>query len=306
MFTSYHTPLFRTQTLNKWCLDFGLISKGIYELVISKHNETLKESIVEEIENKGIIDKGEERIIDDYTETIKGLQGRLSSTLNRMAKLNIIEYYLVFKGVKENGETVNLHEKTYERLLSIKRGLMEKYDVDDWYVSNYKNAKKTVAYMEKWKEALINVIDVDRAVLNLDYYYKTYTVILKARKKRITNYLQQYNKDMIEAYENNPETFLNSNEEIYHAERKGYVFDKAKEKEDGFFKPRKNEPKRVKEARKELGGKKKPFYRPMVEDFTFDEDYYRLYFERLYAKKIKELQEHYNFTFVNVSQCKLI
>lgn len=32
-------------------------------------------------------------------------------------------------------------------------------------------------------------------------------------------------------------------------------------------------------------------------DFTYDESYYALYFKKLYAKRIKELQEYYGYTF---------
>ncbi|MGR5866390.1 hypothetical protein ACT7DZ_28495 [Bacillus cereus] len=38
-------------------------------------------------------------------------------------------------------------------------------------------------------------------------------------------------------------------------------------------------------------------YRNKRPDFTYDESYYALYFKELYAKRIKELQEYYGYTF---------
>lgn len=40
----------------------------------------------------------------------------------------------------------------------------------------------------------------------------------------------------------------------------------------------------------------KTFYNER-DNFTFDEGYYTLYFEKLYAERIKKLQEYYEYKF---------
>jgi hypothetical protein len=285
------------QTLNKWCLDFGLISNEMYHLVMSKYNDTAKKNHVKKLKQNNIIKEGQERIIDDYIETFQNLQGQLVSALNRMQKLNIIEYYPVIKAVLKNGETINLHEITYQELLSKKRELMKKYDVDEWYLNTYKNSKKSINYMVEWAEVLDNIKDLGGNVLKLDYYYTAYAIMLKATEKKIINYLRTYNKDVIQAFESNQTSFLNNNELFFHDKRKDFIYEKAEVKTDNFLNGT-VPPKKVRDLQKELGGKLKRFYHPRIEDFTYDEDYYRLFFEGLYAQKIKELQEHYNVNFI--------
>lgn len=287
------------QPLSKWAVDFGLITHNMYELLKSRYNEFLRLQHLQDLESNNIIFEGEDRILDDFTYMVKEINNQLAGTLSRMQKADIIEYYPEYKGhLMETGETITLHEDTVKQILTLKRNLMEKHDVNDWYISLYKNAPKTKAYNQEWNAGLAQVTDEKGEVLRLDYYYKVYAIILKARKKKVIKYLERYNKDVIERFKQNEELFLNDNESIFHRERHDYVLREAQEEENKFL-AKKTKTFTLDENLQEVYGTEtitKMFYNER-DNFTFDEGYYTLYFEKLYAERIKKLQEYYGYKF---------
>ena len=71
------------QTLSKWCLDFGLITTSMYELIRSKHDQGLKDKHLKILKNNNVIKHGEERVVNDFIHGFKTLQQQLAGTLNR-------------------------------------------------------------------------------------------------------------------------------------------------------------------------------------------------------------------------------
>ncbi|KAA9017984.1 hypothetical protein [Niallia endozanthoxylica] len=280
------------QTLANWALDFGVITEKMHDLLLSRHHEGLRETYVNDLKDNSIIKENEDRIVDDFVQTVKELTNQVAGTLKRMEKAGIIEYYPVFKGhIAETDETINLHEDVYKQVVALKRRLMERYDVSEWYLMTYKNSKKTVKFNEEYLEQLAFVEDENGKVLGLDYYYTTYAVILKARKKKIIAYLKKYNKEVIEQFKQDEQKFLAENEQQFHDKRKEHVIDNAQKKAEKFL-----EPKPFKIANEVFGGK--PVVRtPTINDYEFDSDYYALYFDGLYANRIGQLQEYYGQTF---------
>jgi hypothetical protein len=287
------------QSLSKWAVDFGAITPAMYELLQSRYNEYLRSHHLQDLKLNKIIVEGEDRILDDFTYSVKEITNQLAGTLNRMKKAEIIEYYPVYKGhVKETDETTNLNENTVKQILTLRRNLMEQYDVSDWYLNQYKNSKKTKTYNQAWSAGLAQVTDEKGEVIGLDYYYVVYAIILKARKKKIIRYLEKYNKESIERFKQDNELFLTENTACYHKERHHYVVKEAKEKEVKFM-SEKTRTCTLDENLQEVYGAEtltKTYYNER-ENFTFDEGYYALYFDRLYAERIKNLQEHYAYTF---------
>lgn len=279
------------QTLSKWCLDFGMITQSMYDLIRSKHDEALKDKQLQILKNNNVINDGEERIVNDFIYGLKTLQQQLAGTLNRMEKLEIIEYYPVFKGKIEGKEApINLHEDTVNKILQLERMLMDTHDVDDWYLQKLYNSPKSRAYRKDWKEKLAEITDENGIVLRLEYHFKLYAIMLKARKKKIIKYLETYNKEAIEHFKKDEILFLNENEVIYHKERKKVVIENAVKEQENFLKPR------VNKLESQFGGQTK-YIVPTRSDYVYDEDYYTLYFDRLYAQRIKELQEFYGHNF---------
>ncbi|SDM73090.1 hypothetical protein [Bacillus sp. OK048] len=287
------------QTLSKWAVDFGAITPAMYELLQSRYNEYLRSQYLQDLKENKIIFEGEDRILDDFTYVVKEITNQLAGTLNRMQKAGIIEYYPVYKGhVEETDETSNLHEDTVKQVLTLKRTLMEQYDVNDWYLSQFKYSPKTKEYNQAWSDGLAQLTDEKGEVLGLDYYYVVYAIILKARKKKIIRYLEKYNKEAIERFKQNEELFLSDNKNTYHKERHDYVVMEAKDKENKFL-SKKTKTYILDENLQEVIGAEtlsKTYYNER-ENFTFDEGYYALYFDRLYAERIKKLQEHYGYNF---------
>ncbi|MBE7122998.1 hypothetical protein [Bacillus cereus] len=287
------------QTLSKWSLDFGLITPKMYELLHAKYSEFIKEQNLRDLKNNNIICEGEERILNDFIHDIQKIQNQLAGTLNRMQKAKIIEYFPVYKGfVKEEGITVNLHENTVKKIVSLRRDLMKQYDVNEWYLSVYSNTKKSRNYYEEWEEKLSKVKDENGVTLGLSYWYKTYAIILKASEKRIISYLEKYNKDVIELYKKEERIFLAENEDTFHKERKNYVVKEAKKREDNFLGEKTKIITLDEDVAKIYGTNKlEEKYYNKKHDFVYDESYYALYFNKLYAKRIKDLQEYYGYIF---------
>ncbi|MEH6956772.1 hypothetical protein [Neobacillus drentensis] len=287
------------QSLSKWAVVFGSITPAEYELLQSRYNEYIRSQHLQDLKDNKIILEGEDRILDDFTYTVKENINQLAGTLNRMKKLEIIEYYPVYKGhLKDTNETINLQEDTVKQILTLRRNLMEQYDVGDWYLNTFKNSPKTRAYNEAWSAGLAQVTDEKGDVLGLDYYYVVYAIILKARKKKIIRYLEKYSKEAIERFKQNNELFLTDNKAFYHKERHDYVVKEAQGKESKFL-SEKTKTCTLDENLQEVYGTEtltKTYYN-LRENFTFDEGYYSLYFDRLYAERIKKLQEHYGYTF---------
>lgn len=288
------------QTLSKWSLDFGLITPQMYDLLSAKHQETFRHSCLNELKEKGVIFEGEERILFDYISEIKSIQKQLAGTLERMKKANIIEYYLVPKGFIEEGkQTVNLHESTVKKIIATERELKEYYNVDEWYLNTFYNAPKSREYRKKWEERLSQITDEHGIVIGLSFWYKTYAIILKARKKKIIRYLEIYNKEAIELFKQKEALFLSENEKAFHKKRANHVVEKAEEKEDNFL-AEKIKTVNINEYVAEIyeTTTKTTKYFNQKHMFEYDSGYYALYFDRLYSKRIEELQNYYGHNFI--------
>lgn len=288
------------KSLPKWAVVFGAITPSEYELLQLKYSEYMRSQHLQDLKDSKIIFEGEDRILDDFAYLLKeNIINQLAGTLNRMKKLEIIEYYPVYKGhLKNTNGTINLHEDTVKQIITLRRNLMEQYDVGDWYLNTFKNSPKTKTYNEAWSAGLAQVTDEKGEILGLDNFYVVYAIILKARKKKIIRYLEKYNKEAIERFKQNEELFLTENEAFYQKERHDYVFKEAQDKENNFLE-KKTKIITLDENLQEIYGTKtliKTYYNER-ENFTFDEGYYALYFDRLYAERVKKLQEHYGYTF---------
>ncbi|RCX24611.1 hypothetical protein DEU47_104705 [Bacillus sp. AG236] len=281
------------QLLSKWCLDFCLITKEMYALLPAKYNEHYREQCLQKLKDNRVICEDEDRILNDFIYDTKVLQNQLAGTLKRLQKIDIIEYSPVYKGfIKEDGRTINLHENVVKKILLLQESLMDFHSVNDWYLRTYYNSKKAREYQEEWNRRLNQVKDVDGTLLGLNYWYTTYEIIPKARKGMIINYLEKYNKEVIEHFKIDEESFLRENEVTYHSKRNKYVVSNAQKREGKFLEP-KVKPNLYVE---EVGGKQVS-YKPIKEDYTYNQAYYALYFNRLYAQRIKGLQEYYSSSF---------
>lgn len=278
------------QTLNDWLLDFNLITPQAHDLLKSRFNEEIKERHLIELKENNIIKTGEERVLIDYVEMVLKLQGELASTLNRMSKAKIIEFYPVFWGY--NGEKIQLTPETHKRVLKLRKKLMEQHGItNEWHVANHKKTEKVKLFLENYSIQLEKVVDDKGNVLGLKNVYKTYAVILKATKKATIKYLEKYAKEAIEQYKEDSLNYIEENKNSFAKNRFEHTTKEAENKESKFFEPKTNI-----EAIEKFGA---GAFKPKLENFSEKQkQYYALYFNHLYVKTIQELEKHYGHKFL--------
>lgn len=281
------------QTLSNWSVDFGAITLEQHDILTSRYHDGLRQYYVNDALGKKVIFSGEERVFDDYALFIKELTQQIAGTLNRMEKLGIIDVSKVYNGwVEGKKEPIELHYTTYKKILELRRTLLEQYDLNEWYLETYKNAKKSVEYYKNFKEQLAQITDEDGNILNLTNYYITYAIMLKARKKKILRYLEKYNPEAIEQFNDDKERFLLDNKKDFGEKRIKHIENEAQKKVDSFMLPRVFNGEMI----KEIGGKINK-RQPMESDYTYDKEYYNLYFDDLLTKRMLDLEKLYGYDF---------
>lgn len=280
------------QTLSNWAVDFRLITAEQQEILASRYHDDLRQTYINNSLKNNVIKSGEGRVLDDYASFVKELTEQLAGTLNRLEKLGIVEIAKVYNGHTSEDKIIEIHYSTYKKIIDIKRRLQEHYDVNEWYLTTYKNAKKSVEYKEAFAEQLALVTDENGNTLFLTNYFTTYAIMLKARRKKILKYLETYNPEAIEMYKDNNEKFLNDNKQEFKEKRIAYIESETQKKVDNFLKPRvcKNDLHEI------FGGKPKK-HMPTIEDYTYDEEYYQLYFNNMLVERMTDLEELYGYKF---------
>ena len=160
------------KTMNGWMVDFGLISQKLSQ-AMSPHFLSNKDN-VDELLNDDIIKYEDEiRIIKDYIGYTRNLQQNLKSTLERLKKCNIIEFYPVYKArIKLDKETkqqvesiinkeeeyyyTNLDEDIVSKIFKNRREFMSAYGVTDYDVNVLSNKKEVIHFKDRMNEYLRN------------------------------------------------------------------------------------------------------------------------------------------------------
>lgn len=274
------------QTMRKWLLDFKLVNRELFDLMGTKFNKEAELQHVKELINKNILEYEEKRIIKDYLDFTKELQGQLESTLKRMKKANIIRFWEVQKAKLTNGEVINIHESVVKKIDNQKRKLMNEYNVEAFEYEYLTNKEEVKTVKRLFSEFLKNDITDEKGNhIAIDFYWTAHAITLKATKKRILTYLKKYNVEALEAYETNQIKFVKDNQTDFTAGRLDRVVKLAQDKEDKF---------RLKHPHDKMKGKRKP----IEDEFKFDTDYYALFFNNLYVKRIEELEKYYGQKFL--------
>lgn len=280
-----------SQTLGRWAVDFGIISDSQYDLLTARYNKDLRSEYIENSLDVGVIKKGEEYTIDDYTRLVSDLIKHLSGTLDRMSKLGIIEMNKVYKAyVESEDKHIEIHYSTYKKYLDIRRELMDKYGLNNWYISRYYKSHKVMSYRKELKDRLLELKDEDGNALNISNCYSTFFIAIKAEKNKVIKYLEKYNKEAIEKYVENSERFLLDNENEYYENRIEYIKDKTDNKVKKF-----KEENGIGDLSNVLGGKKKRHFINMDEI----DEYHKLYLNNLLTERMLGLERLYGYSFKN-------
>lgn len=291
------------QTMRKWLLDFGLISEELFDLTGTAYSPIQRNCVVNNLLDRKILASSDEsKILNDYVDFTKELQGQLESTLKRMEKAGIINFYPVYKAkIFTNSDdisasdtvTENIHEVVVGKITAKKTQLREKHNVSNFDIIHLKSKKEVVAYERELNDFLQNdVYDLEGKHLCIDFYWKAHAIHIKSGKNKIEKYLNKYNAEAINGFKNNADTFINENYSDYRKKRTDRVVELAHKKDEYMKKSKFNF-----EIDEDLRG--------LITDETIldslsiyhDREYYKMFLNDLYIDKIRELEEVYNYNF---------
>lgn len=280
------------QTMRKWLLDFGLIDIKMFKLIglSGDRDPKAKLRVVNGLVGEEVIKFNEKKIVDDLIKFSLELQGQLESSLLRMKKAGLIDFYEVYKAklfVFDDVEVINLHESTKNEINRVKIEIRQKYGLTPYEFNNLTNMPAVKEARAEFKDFLENhLVDEKGNQLSVDFYWKAWTVSLKAGTKRVAKYLKKYSPDMIEAFNSDKVEFLRENKEQFFQLRKQRVTELAEKEVEKFHKDKE------KDLVEKLGGKHKPAFL----DYEYDSGYYDLLISKKYVNKMVELQEYFSFS----------
>lgn len=286
-----------SQTMRKWLLDFGLISQELFDLVGSTHDTKKRVLAIEALMNENILNnKGEATVLSDYIGYTKELQGQLESSLNRMRKANIINFYPVFWAkliTEKDGKAIDKRVRVTEKCVAVinehKRMLMDKYNVSNFDVNNLRNKKEVKAFNEAYKYYLENDVHDEGEHISIDYFYKAHAIHIKATNLRIEQYLNKKNPKSYELLQNSQIKFFDSHRENYKDGRLKRVVELAEKKVD-YIENNKLKVEGVPDY-KDLFGKDALLDAVSVE---FTRDYYNLFLDNNYIDLIEKIEVYYS------------
>lgn len=239
MFTEHET------TMSKWVLNFGLANELIYQL---KSNPNSVSSTI--IKNQLPTSKKPE--LDIYTEDFKDKERILRNTLEKMDKMNLIDFFAVPKasiitGIKymtDEGEPVydtgviDLKSETVKFLNEKRREVIQELGLTEFIVRKGNSANKETQnkinefnrIMEDFYKNDVYQVDDDgnKKQIWVRYHWFNHAVIVKATKTRIKNYLKKHRADFYADYIEDSKMFLTNSQENYQKERFKTIIKKAK------------------------------------------------------------------------------
>lgn len=294
------------KTMNSWMVSFGLIGRDLSELM-SPYFLNNQDNIDVLIKDDIIKDKDEIRIVKDYINYAKTLQGNLKSTLERLKKCNIIDFYPVYKArvkldkeTKEQVKTIigkeesyyytNLDEYVVNEIFKKRNDLMKLYDVSNYDVNVLHNKKEVIMFNDGMNEFLRNELkDSSGKQISIDYMWKAYSIILTSTDKEILKYLEKYSPEQVKEYLDYPDEFKSSKIDGVETGKRDKVI-KMAEKQNDFIKDKFfNESNKI----ETIGERKKNS--SVLDDakIYYDRGYYNIFLNDEYVDRIVNIHDYY-------------
>lgn len=294
------------KTMNGWMVDFGLISQKLSQ-AMSPHFLSNKDNIDELLNDDIIKDEDEIRIIKDYIGYTRNLQQNLKSTLERLKKCNIIEFYPVYKArIKLDKETkqqvesiinkeeeyyyTNLDEDIVSKIFENRREFMSAYGVTDYDVNVLSNKKEVIYFKDRMNEYLRNELkDSIGNHISIDYMWRAYAIAIKSTDKDILKYLEKYSPEQVSEYLNEPDEFeLSKIDKVEDGKRDKVI--KMAEKQDDFIKDKFFGDKT---SEGKMGLKKDNDF--VLDDVKiyYDRGYYNIFLNDEYVDRIINVHDYY-------------
>ena len=294
------------KTMNNWMVSFGLIGRELSELM-SPYFLNNQDNIDVLIKDDIIKDKDEIRIVKDYINYAKTLQGNLKSTLERLKKCNIIDFYPVYKArvkldkeTKEQVKTIigkeqsyyytNLDEYVVNEIFNKRNDLMKLYDVSNYDINVLHNKKEVIMFNDGMNEFLRNELkDSSGKQISIDYMWKAYSIILTSTDKEVLKYLEKYSPEQVKEYLDYPDEFKSSKIDGVETGKRDKVI-KMAEKQNDFIKDKFfNESNKI----ETIGERKKNS--SVLDDakIYYDRGYYNIFLNDEYVDRIVNIHDYY-------------
>lgn len=287
-----------SQTMRKWLFDFGLISRELFHLLGVTHDKRRKINAVDTLVSENILkSKEESSAIDDYIRYTKELQSQLESSLNRMMKANIINFYPVYWAKlnardaegKRIDKRIRITERCIAMINSHKRNLMDKLNVTDFDILNLHNKKEVKLFNSRYKNFLRNDVTDEGEHISIDYFYKAHAIHIKATDKRIKFYVNQKDSISYELLLHSKIEFMDSHIDHFKKERIQRVVDLATKKANYIENSKLNIEGFPDFA--ELFGVEEILN---MTDMRFNREYYKLFLNNSYIDTIKDIEIYYS------------
>lgn len=232
-------------SMNTWLNKFGFIDDEMHELISSRIGNGKRPALATQLEANGVLDcnspEGADKqisgtyLLSDYIHVQKDLKGHLESSLNRMKKSGIIEFYEVYKAMTLDGNMVQLTDEAHKLISQTKSRVAEENGLLPWmqnvevvnkpeYKEGHKRFKQEFQeFLEKGVEQQVHS-GRPPELIRINYYWKAHAIFLKNTKDAILKHLQKYNDEAIEFYLDNKNEFVNQNVTVFQDERKNVVY----------------------------------------------------------------------------------
>lgn len=282
-----------SMSLGKWAVEFGLITRLEYDLLRSRHSSKEYQKHINMVIERGIIEEGQTKLLDEFMAHCLGIYRQLVRTLEHMKKCGIILFYENWMGYGEDGR-ISISPEIMKQIQKIRRELMKKYDVVEFNLVAHRNAKKVKNFKCEWKKMLAEIKDENGNKLGIKYYWKEHAVILKATSKAVYRYLEMYCVDALEAYMNDKGVFINESGLEYKVKRKASIMKRAERRHLQMLKEYSKKIEFVDAAEEEII---RHFYTQQeLEDILagYDLEYKQLHLNKLYMERMGQLFDLYN------------
>ncbi|PDY83595.1 hypothetical protein [Bacillus cereus] len=282
-----------SMSLGKWAVEFGLITRLEYDLLRSRHSSKEYQKHINMVIERGIIEEGQTKLLDEFMANCLGIYRQLVRTLEHMKKCGIILFYENWMGYGEDGR-ISISPEIMKRIQKIRRELMKKHEVVEFNLVAHRNAKKVKNFKCEWKQMLAEIKDESGNKLGIKYYWKEHAVILKATSKAVHRYLEMYCVDALEAYMNDKEVFINESGVEYKVKRKASIMKRAEKRHLQMLKEYSKKIGFVDAAEEEII---RHFYTQQeLEDILagYDLEYKQLHLKKLYMERMGQLFDLYN------------
>lgn len=310
----------KPQTINKWLLDMGIISKDMFDVSKLRYDSRVLKKEVDKLVEKDVIKSGDRCVVSDYVEReIPRLNTHFMQVVGKLDKAKIIRHvpYLMGKRkIPHTSEFMNddkqemdneiFHTYEYIELSPFVAGKISYIESslqnEDKFkhltlkeIHCLKGMKLVQDYWNEYKSRLNQITDESGERLYLVLVYTAHALFVRAGKNPIIKWLEKNNREAIELYNSDNMKYFLANAKDFHETRNDYIVSLAENRQKIFNTP----VEKVVGDNKELGivGRiVKVENDPYDDKNKWDETKEMMYLES-YAKAYRKLQEYYGYIF---------